>query len=262
MRRLAVFFASFFIVWPLAAEDGLRLVKGLVVERLPTAFRPAQGQWGERVDFVGCGRHLWLAAAGQLWRLDRREPLLAAPLPITAFTCTAAGTLILAVKDRLGPVQGRLFVPAIPLPSSSIRLAAGEGDTIVLYETQPPARVMRFDGEKVQLVATLAEPITAYAHVGASHLIATPSGIYRLRAGEPLGLVFPWPANEQPIISLAIHPRTAEIVVATANEIFLLDEGRMEQLAHGLGGSVLLGEDAIFVADPRRGDVFRLSRRR
>lgn len=263
MRRvfLALASSAWLVMTALAAE-GIRLLPGLGIERLPARLAPSGGKWEGEIDFVGCGQHLWLTTAGQVWRLDRNEPILATPLPITSLACTEAGTLLIAAQERLGPISGRLFIPALSLPSRQTRLAAGPGDTLVLYETSVPARLFHFDGERVRLVATLAEPIMTVVAVGDSYFVATPSGIYRLRSGEPIGLIFPWLGEEKPIIALAVHPRTAELVVATEDEVFLLDEGKMEQIAYGLGGKLVVNEESIYVADAKRGNVYRLFRKR
>ncbi|MCX7897798.1 MAG: hypothetical protein N2441_07990 [Rhodocyclaceae bacterium] len=263
MKRAVFFVGLLFLLGPSPwAGDALWLAPGLAIERLPRVYRPSADDWGERVELVGCRRHLWLVAAKQIWRLDQREPLLPAPVPLSAFTCTPAGTLVAAAEGRFGPINGRLFAPMLPLPSPRARLAAAPPDALVIYEQQVPARIFHFDGERVQLVTTLAEPITALTVVGNAYLVATPSGLYKIHGDKPLQLVFPWPAEEQPIVGLAVHPRTAEIIVASEDEIFLLDAGRMEQIAYGIGGAVVVDEDAIFVADPKRKEIVRLYRRR
>ncbi|NWG31895.1 MAG: hypothetical protein HXY29_10420 [Rhodocyclaceae bacterium] len=237
-------------------EESIRLAPGFRLDKFPAAQMPA-GEWPATPALCARSDGLWFATRDNLFRLGARMGALEVPLPLDGFACSASGSVVLVAAGRLGPVAGRLFVPRVPLPSPATRVAGGAGDSLILFETTAPARIFRFDGRQAQPVATLAEPILAAAPAGDFVLVATPSGIYRLRPGEPLGLLFPL-ADMKPVVSLAIHPRTAEILFATEDELFLLDDGRATQLAAGLGGALAATAETVFVADGRRKGIYAL----
>ncbi|MCX8085643.1 MAG: hypothetical protein N3C63_01950 [Rhodocyclaceae bacterium] len=237
-------------------EEGLRLAPGFAIQKLPAAMMPA-GAWPTQPALCVRKDGLWFATRENLYRLGARAGVLEVPLPLEGFACSAQGTPVLVAAGKLGPVAGRLFVPRVPLPSPATRIASGTGDSLILFETAAPARLFRFDGRQAQLVATLTEPILAAAPAGDFVLVATATGIFRVRPGEPLGLLFPL-ADMKPVVSLAVHPRTAEILFATEDEIFLLDDGRATQLAEGLGGALAATETTVFVADGRRQGIYAL----
>jgi hypothetical protein len=241
------------------AQEAIRLAPGLAVQKLPQDLTPA-GPWPAAPGLCLSRAGLWFVGGDNVWRIGNKQTLLTVPLPIDDFACSEAGTPVIVAAGRLGPVQNGLFIPRLPLPSAQTRLAGGAGDSLILFETAAPARLFRFDGRQAQLVATLAEPIHAVAPAGDFIVVATPSGIYRVRAGDPLGLLLPL-EDMPPVRSLAVHPRTAEILFSTADEIFLLDDKRATQIAAGLGGTLLPTAQEIFVADPRHRGIFRLSSR-
>lgn len=238
------------------AEEGIRLASGFALQKLPPALTPT-GPWHDTPSLCQARGRLWLANRDNVWLLGQTKGEIELSLPIEALACSEAGTLVLAVGGRLGPLQGKLFLPRLALPSPHSRVAGGAGDSLILYETQAPARLMRFDGRQVQLVATFAEPIRAATHAGEFLIVATTSGIYRVRPGEPLGLIASLPDFGQ-VVSLAVHPRTAEILVSTADALYVVDEGLIMQVAAGLGGALVATEEGIFIADGRRRAVFRL----
>lgn len=248
--------AFLFILWAgwVGAEE-IRLAAGFALQRLPAVLAPA-GNWN-RIALCLRQDGLWLATSDSLWHLGEKQSALPVAVPIDAFACSQAGTRVLASQGKFGPLVGKVFVPRLPLPSPQMRLAAGPADSLLLFATQAPARLFRFDGEHATLLATLAEPILAAAAAGEFVVVALPSGIYRLRPGEPLGLLLPW-GDMPPIVSLVIHPSTAEIFFSTEEAIYLLDEGLVTQLAAGLGGALAVTGESVFVADAIRKAVFRL----
>ncbi len=257
MRTLFLFVCGLWLSVAAHAEENIRLAPGLGIQKLPAALLPAD-EWSDAPSLCVRSDGLWLASRHNLWRIGTREAFLGAPVPIEGFACSEAGTLIIVAAGRIGPLQGRSFVPRVALPSPHTQLASGANDSLILFETRSPARLLRFDGRQAQLVATLAEPIRAATHAGSFLVVATPSGIYRVRPGEPLGLLLPF-VEMKPVVSITVHPRTAEILFSTEDEIFLLDDGRTVQLAAGVGGALAATTDAIFVADGLRRGIYRLS---
>lgn len=256
MRRSIVFCLLWFAAAALA-EDGIRLAPGMTVRQLPAAMMPA-AEWPEVPALCLRRDGLWFAGRDNVWRIGAREAALDAPLPIEGFACSAVGTPVIAAAGRLGPLQGRLYVPRLPLPSPATRIAGGTGDSLILFETVAPARIFRFDGRRAQLVATLAEPVLAAAPAGDFVVAATPAAILRLRPGEPVGLMLPL-SDMKPVRSLAVHPRTAEILFSTEDEVFLLDDGRATQLAAGIGGTLAATAETVFVADGGRKRLYALT---
>ncbi|WP_126447382.1 hypothetical protein [Sulfuricystis multivorans] len=255
MRALALLLSFFWfaLAW---ADEGIRLAPGFGVQKLSAALMP-NDVWPDAPVLCARSDGLLFAGKSNLWRIGAHEGLLDAAVPIEGFACSEAGTPVLVAAGRLGPLQGRLFVPRVPLPTPATRISGGAGDSLILFETSAPARLFLFDGRQAQLVATFTEPITAVTHAGDFSIVATPTAIWRVRPGEPLGLLLPL-IEMKPVVSLAVHPRTAEILFASEDEIFLLDDGRATQIAAGLGGTLAVMQDAIFVADGKRKGIYRL----
>jgi hypothetical protein len=241
------------------AGEPIHVLPGLAVEQIPARLL-APMPWPARTEIVAAPGQVWLLAQGNVWRLGAARGALATPLAVDSFARSDAGTLAALVRGQLGLVSQGMFLPAIALPEKNMRLAAGAGDTLYLYGTGSPARILHFDGEKVAVLATLADPVTAFTHLGGTAIYATAEGIFALRPGQPPGLLFPL-AGHAPLISLTANVDTAELFGATEDAIYQIDEGRMTQIVQGLGGALTLVDKDILVADVRRQGVFRLRQR-
>lgn len=243
-------------VWPLpAAADGFAVQRGLKLAACPL---PPGFAWGERADLLEAHGRLYLMGRDNLWLLNGGQPLFAAPLALQSATASRAGTLLAIAGDRLGLVQGGLFLPALAPPSTDARLAPGPGDTVHLFG--PAAgKIWRFDGKNAQLVVRAAGTLDAVTLVGQTLVFATPDGIFRLAPGDSAGLLFPL-AGHTPLTGMAAVAETAEIFVATADAVYRLDEGEMRQIVAGLGGTLAVLKDGLLIADPRRQRLALLSR--
>lgn len=242
------------------AEEAIHVLPGLTVTRAPAALTAGM-PWPERAEISSGTAGVWLRGDNNLWRLGARQGVFVLPLGVDSFAQSESGTLVALVDGKIGLVSGRMFLPAFPIPDAEMRLAAGPGDTLHLYGGKAPARILRFDGARVAVLATSPDPVMALTYLGSSVIFATRMGIFSLRPGQPPGLLFP--LNEQiAVIALAVNPDTAEIFAATADGVYQLDEGRMTQIAQGLGGALTISGKDILIADPRRKGIFILGRYR
>lgn len=241
------------------AEEPIRLLPGLAVEKIPERLM-APIPWPARTEMLAVPGQVWLLAQGNIWRLGAAQGTFATPLEVDSFARSDAGTFAALVGGKLGLVSKGMFLPAIAVPEKGMRLAGGAGDTLYLYGTGTPSRILRFDGEQATVVATVAEPVTALTHLGETVIFSTAEGIFTLRPGQPPGLLFPL-ADHAPLIALAANVDTAELFGATEDAIYQIDEGRMTQIAQGLGGALAIVGKDILVADVRRQGVYRLHQR-
>lgn len=239
------------------AEEPIRVLPGLAVEKIPERLI-APIPWPARTEMIAAPGQVWLLAQGNIWRLGAAQGAFATPLDVDSFARSDAGTFAALVGDKLGLVSKSMFLPAIAVPEKGMRLAGGAGDTLYLYGTGSPARIMRFDGELATVVATVTEPISALTHLGETVIFSNAEGIFALRPGLPPGLLFPL-AGHAPPISLAVNVDTAELFGATEDAIYQIDDGRMTQIVQGLGGALAIVGKDILVADVRRQGVYRLN---
>ena len=195
---------------------------------------------------------------GNLWRLGQKAGLFFTPTAIRAFAQSDAGTLTASVEGKLGLIKGHLFQPALREPEPDMQMAGGPADTLILYSAHLPARIYGFDGKNIATLATLNQPITALTHLGDNVIFATRDGIYSLRAGEPPGLLFPL-AGHAPMTALDANPKTAELFAATNQAVYQLDEGRLTEIAQGIGGALAVIGTSILVADIQRKTVYVIS---
>ena len=241
------------------AEEPIHVLPGLAVERIPARL-VAPIPWPERTEIIAAPGQVWLLARGNIWRLGAAHGALATPLEVVSFARSDAGTFAAIVGGKLGLLAKGMFLPAIAAPEGVTRLAAGPGDTLYLYGTDPHSSILRFDGEQAAVLATVSEPITALTHLGETVIYATRQGIFSLRPGQPPGLLFPL-AGHAALITLTANVETAEIFGASEDAIYQIDEGRMTQIAQGIGGALAIVDKDILVADIRRQGVFRLYQR-
>jgi hypothetical protein len=241
------------------AAETIVVLPGLTVERIPERLT-APIDWPARSEIIVAPGQVWLLAQNNIWRLGAAHGLFAAPVAVESFARSDAGTLAAIVGGKLGLVSRGMFLPAIATPEPAMRLVGGPRDTLYLHGTRAPARILGFDGEQVAVLATVAEAVTALTHLGDTVIFASAEGIFSLRPGQPPGLLFPL-AGHALMISLAVNVDTAELFGATEDAIYQIDEGRMTQIAQGLGGALALVGKDILVADVRRQSVFRVRAR-
>ena len=259
MRRVALFAALLVSLCAHAAE-AIHVMPGLALSRVPAALT-APIEWAPQTTISARGDAIWVLGRDNLWRLGQKQGVFISPAEIRSFAQSDAGTLVASVGGKIGLISDRLFLPALPEPEPGTQLAGGSADTLILYGTAAPAHIYVFDGKKVAVLATLDRPITALTHVGDTVVFATSDGVYSLRPGEPLGLIFPL-AGHAPLTALAANPKTAELFAATADAVYQIGEGRMTQIAQGIGGALALEGDHVLIADPQRKTIFILGAKR
>jgi len=241
------------------AAEPIVVLPGLTVERIPERLtRPIA--WPARTELIVAPGQVWLLALDNIWRLGATHGFFGAPVAVESFARSDAGTLAAIVGGKIGLVSRGMFLPALPTPEAGMRLAGGPRDTLYLYGSQAPARILAFDGERVAVLATVAAAVTALTHLGDTVIFASAEGVFSLRPGQPPGLLFPL-VGHAPVISLTVNVDTAELFAATEDAIYQIDEGRMTQIAQGLGGALALIDKDILVADLRRQAVFRVRQR-
>lgn len=258
MRRLILLLAT--LAGFASADEAIHLLPGLAVTRIPAALTAGM-PWPQRTELSAGAGEMWLLGEGNLWRLGARSGVFFMPLKVTSFVRSDGGAIAALVDGKLGLVSGRMFLPAIAAPDADMRLAAGAGDSVYLYGAGTPARILRFDGERVSVLATIPDPVTALTHLGDTVIFSTRQGIFTLRPGEAPGLLFPL-SGHTPLLSLVARPDTAELFASSEDAVYQIDEGRMTQIAQGLGGALAIFGADILVADPRRQGVFTLGRQR
>lgn len=236
--------------------EPIHVFPGLTVEKIPERLS-APIPWPVRTELIAAAGQVWLLARGNIWRLGAAQGAFVTAVEVDSFARSDAGTFAALVGNKLGLVSKGMFLPAIDVPEPEMRLVGGPADTLYIYGTRSPARIIRFDGEKAAVLATVAIPVTALTHLGETVIFATAEGVFSLHPGQPPGLLFPL-AGHAPLISLAANVNTAELFGATEDAIYQIDEGRMTQIAQGLGGVLAIVEKDILVADPGRKSIYRL----
>lgn len=255
MRRGALIAALVFSLGA-HAKEAIYVMPGLSLSRIPAA-QTAPIRWAPNTTISAAKNGIWVLGQGNLWRLGQKTGIFISPARIRSFARSDAGTLVASIDGRIGLISGRLFLPAMPAPESGTLLAGGSADTLILYDPTVPAHIYSFDGKRVATLATLDQPITALTHIGDTIIFASPDGIYSLRAGRPLGLLFPL-AGHAPVTALAANPKTAELFAATHDAVYQIDEGRMTEIIQGVGGALAVLDGHVLIADPLRKTIFIL----
>lgn len=259
MRRLALL-AALLLSFTAHAAEPIHVLPGLTLSRIPDSLT-ASIEWDAKAAISARKDGIWVLGKGNLWRLGQKQPVFVSPTAIQSFARSDAGTLVASIGGKIGLISGRLFLPAVGEPEAGTRLIAGNADTLLLYTTAAPGRIYAFDGSKVAALAIVEEPVTALTHIGDTIVFATPDGLFSLRPGEPPGMIFPL-AGHEPLTALAANPDTAELYAATDDAVYQIDEGRMTQIAQGIGGALAVLGNRVLIADPRRKSIFVLGAER
>ncbi len=127
------------------AAESIVVLPGLTVERIPEKLT-APIAWPARTELIVAPGQVWLLAQDNVWRLGAAGGVFATPLAVDSFARSDAGTFAVLIGGKLGVVSRGMFLPAIATPEPGMRLAGGPRDTLILYGTQAPARIIGFDG--------------------------------------------------------------------------------------------------------------------
>jgi hypothetical protein len=211
--------------------------------------------WHDDIKLHASSLGLWVSTPTNLYRLDKPSKALMAPLHVNAFALSQSGHPIIISERHLGLVRHGLFLPNLTLPQSGFELASGANDTLYLYNTTTPSPIYHFDGKMITPVAHPNQAVQALIVLNQTIIFATKEGIFSLEPEKPLGLMIPLPTSIL-VRSIAINPLSAELFVSTDDTLFSLRDGMMMPLVTGIGGVVSYYDNALWVADTKRKQLY------
>lgn len=239
-----------------ACAHSIHVAPKLSLYQMPSTLAKTL-QWSENTHITVSSFGLWLSTPNNLYRLDKPSKALMAPLHVNAFALSQSGHPIIISERYLGLVRHGLFLPNITLPQSGFKLASGANDTLYLYNATTPSPIYHFDGKMITPIAYPNQTVNALTVLNQTIIFATKEGIFSLEPNKPLGLMIPLPSSIF-VRSIAINPLSAELFISTDDTIFSLREGIMTPLVTGVGGVVAYYDNALWLADVKRQQLYVL----
>ena len=279
MRRvlliLALLAVAVIVVLALAGEpsETRYWVAGpLRLETLVTADAAERLGLGPTVPFDVAPRDgpVVLHAAGRVVQVERRgsADVQATPIgdlaDVSALSIDDGGTVWIVRAGRAGMLDGgqvrELF--AVP-PGGRLELVASPaGDRVYLFGREAPGELARgfvvVDRTgRVERPVTTEEPVVAVAAGRDRVFFATPAAIYALE-GDELRLVVNLP-EPLAVTSLAWDETNRVLLVATADAVFAMRGLVGVSITRGLGGIVRTRAGTLYVLDPARRVLVRIT---
>jgi len=209
-----------------------------------------------------------LSAGGALRVVDNvdstprtRDVTVAASQP-ASFALDSDGAMLALADGYLGVLdQDGVIVHGLPLAFSDMRLAPSSqtGFTYLFGGKGVDFRLYRFvaDGT-LQVLLRSDAPIVAAADSANAIYAATGSTILRLKAGTP-DILFKTPDDfDGPIRSIAVGGDDT-VFFATDSKVYALLGPNALSIVNDAGGSIRARDGALYVLDPQRKILFRLS---
>lgn len=237
-----------------AYANSIQIAPKLSLHQMPSALAKSI-QWHLDTKLHVSSFGLWVSTPNNLYRLDKPSKALMSSLHVNAFTFSQSGHPIIINERYLGLIRHGLFVPNLTLPQLGFELATGANDTLYLYNVATPSPIYHFDGKMITPVAHPNQAVQALTVLNQTIIFATKEGIFSLEPDKPLGLIIPLPTSIL-VRSIAINPLSAELFVSTDDTIFSLRDGIMMPLVTGIGGVVAYYDNALWVADAKRKQLY------
>lgn len=238
----------------LAYASSIQIAPKLSLHQMPSTLAKSV-QWHDDTKLHVSSFGLWVSIHSNIYRLDKPSKALMSSLHVNAFTFSQSGHPIIISEHYLGLIRHGLFVPNLTLPQLGFELVSGANDTLYLYNTTIPSPIYHFDGKMITPVAHPNQAVQALTVLNQTIIFATKEGIFSLEPDKPLGLIIPLPTSIL-VRSIAINPLSAELFVSTDDTIFSLRDGMMVPLITGIGGVVAYYDNALWVADAKRKQLY------
>lgn len=242
------------------AGDGVVAPAGSRVENLSGALRKAGAWLGSSPDFEVAGRVAWLLGGdNSIVDLGSGQRVLPKGFVAHAFARTAGGTVAVITENVLGIVTRGVFLPTTRLPFGNMRVAAGPGETLLLFGgPNDDQHLVSYDGERHATLLRVGEPIGVVAHAADRIFFSAGNRLYTARPGEAPGLMFLFPDGSV-IGGIAVDARGGRLFLATDDAVFALDRGVAEKQLDGIGGRLQWRDDRLYVLDTGRGLFVRVT---
>jgi hypothetical protein len=194
--------------------------------------------------------------------LPRTRKITVAASQPSSFALDTDGTMLAVADGYLGVLdQNGVVAHSLPLAFDGMRLAPSTrpGFIYLFGGANDDFRLYRLvaDGT-LQVVLQSKEPIVAAADNGDDIYAATPTRILRLKAGAP-DILFKTPDDfAGPIRSLAVTD-DGMVIFSTDAKVYALLGPNALSIVNDAGGFVRVREGALYVLDPARKLLFRLT---
>lgn len=242
------------IEYPLAPGEAATVEKTAGVGQLHTDFAVAPN--GGLV-MRGGDALLEISTNGDELRLDR---LLEQGAPDRFIL---DGSSLLGVRGRtLGTLVDNELVEAVPLPSSGMRLASAPTGGVAYLFGGPPELARRvysfYESGGLEVLAEIPVPIIAVTAGARSVYVATAHEVWRLRADQ-IELVVRFEEDDAQFTSLAVTPDEKLLFMATASSVYVMHGATAMLAVRNAGGELRFAQEALWLWDPQRKLVARVS---
>lgn len=247
------------------AAIGTARVEALV---WPADFDKAGGAIGP--DFgVGPDGRAALAVGGRVFATRVSAPARPPLVPVQVQGDPPSSLAVDEAGDMLGVAGGFAgvmdedgrFTQSLPLPYPTMRVApSSEAGVVFLYggAAGDDRLYGLIDDGRLQVLLQSSAPIVGAAGGRDAVYAATPTAVLRLKAGEPDILFRTPPDFKGPIRSIAVGP-DGLIFFSTATRVYALLGPNALSIVNDAGGSLRVRDRALYVLDPRRRLLLRVS---
>lgn len=251
---------AFALLLPLAAARAeIVAPPGTRVENLSSSVRNAGAWLGSSTDFEVAGGSAWLLTGDNtIVDLGSGKNVLPKGFVAHSFARTREGAVAVITENILGTIIQGVFVPTTKLPYGNMRVAAGPGETLLLFGgPENDQHLISYDGPTYSPLVRLKEPIGVVTHAADRIFFSAGNKLFTAKWGEAPALVFLFPDGST-IVGMAVNTSTGEIFLSTGDAIFVLGQGVAFKKIAGLGGRLQLRDGALYVLDPGRGLFVRV----
>lgn len=181
-------------------------------------------------------------------------------LGLETFGASEGGLIRTISNQRLGVYQDARILELLPLPTPGMRIAIGSAGIYLYGGDFPPNNTLYFYEGSFTMIKLLEtpRPISALTTAGQRIFFAMGQGIYTVRPGQAIRLLFLMP-NLSLIESIAVDPEGEVIYFSSGGSVYALKEGVADLIAQKVGTTLKVHRGALYIWSPGDGQLLKLS---
>ncbi len=198
-----------------------------------------------------------VATNNNLFSLNNRRFLLEKPVPVSDYTITPDGALLLISDRKLGYCAGGLFHPQATLPEKDMRLATGEKRIYVFGGDNHKATAIYViePGRGHAKLCDMPMPVGAVSVAGEILFFAVSNDIYRIDPGGELNLACRIPGPD--ITSIAATGNN-EFFCTAGLAIYHWQNGRVAIIGEELGDKICWKNPDLYILNTQKQSLIKL----